>query len=261
MTSREFGAELAELVCRLSDTQILTWCDVLDQAPGPEPAVVERLIAREPGTEASAAAHRLVTSWRRHVPGLSGAAVTLALSAAAEVQRRTDQDRPRLVVSGPVSSTLPVRLTGAVVGEIVSRATRRLLVVSFAAYRVEEVVRQLLAAAHRGVRVDLVVETSTDVGGALRGPGGVEAFTALRDAATFWHWPAAHRTGTSSLHAKIVVADGEVALLGSANLTNRGLSDNIEIGVLSHDRVFSGTLEQHFRALMRPEAHCFSRLV
>jgi phosphatidylserine/phosphatidylglycerophosphate/cardiolipin synthase-like enzyme len=250
MTSREFVAELAQLVRRLSDRQVVEWCDVLESVPEPEHSVLERLITRDPGAEAFSAARRLVTAWSLHGPQSSGAAVALALSTAAAVQREVDYNRPRLVVSGPVSGAVPVRLTGAVVGEVVSRAAQRLLVVSFAAYGVAEVVRQILAAAHRGVHVDLVMETSTAAG---------EVFTALRDVATFWHWPAEHRAGSSSLHAKVVVADGETALLGSANLTDRGLNGNIEVGVLSHDGAFASTLDGHFRALMRPEARCFTR--
>ncbi|WP_158840682.1 DISARM system phospholipase D-like protein DrmC [Saccharothrix deserti] len=257
---REFAAELAGLARRLSDDQVANWCTVLEHAPGPLVAVEERLISREPGTEASGAARQLIASWSRHAPLLSGEAVALALSAAATVHDKADHDRARLVASGPVTSAVPVRLTSSVVVDLVRRATGRLLVVSFAAYGVAEVVRQLLAAAHRGVRLDLVVETSTDVGGTLRGPGAAEAFTALRDVASFWHWPAEYRGGSSSLHAKVVVADAASALLGSANLTNRGLADNIEVGVLLRDPDLAGKLDEHFRALMRPEARCLTRL-
>lgn len=257
---RQFAEELAQLALRLSAPQIAGWCQVLESAPGPLAGVEERLIDREPGGQAAGAANRLVEAWARYAPQLSGAAVALALATAAEAQDRADHDRARLVVSGPVSAAVPVRLTSSVVVDLVSRATQKLLVVSFTAYGVTEVIRQILAAAHRGVQVDLVFETSTDVGGALRGPGAAEAFVALRDVASFWHWPVEHRRGASSLHAKVVVADAEHALLGSANLTDRGLSDNIEVGVLSHDPEFAGRLDSHFRALMRSEARCLTRL-
>ncbi|PSL56566.1 phospholipase D-like protein [Saccharothrix carnea] len=256
----DLAADLAGLVVLLSDTQIANWCAALAGMAGPADGSLRVLITREPGTEAATAAERLVRAWRRHAPDLPGPAIALALATAAHVQERADNDRARLVISGPMTDAVPVRLTGAVVGEVVSRATRRLLVVSFAAYGVAEVTRHLLAAAHRGVRLDLVLETSTAEGGALRGAGGAEVFAGLRDVATFWHWPAEHRGGAASLHAKVVVADAETALLGSANLTDRGLSGNIEVGVLSHDRAFASRLDGHFRALMRPEARCFSRL-
>ncbi|MFJ6674319.1 hypothetical protein ACIQMJ_24705 [Actinosynnema sp. NPDC091369] len=58
----------------------------------------------------------------------------------------------------------------------------------------------------------------------------------------------------------MVVAEAETALLGSANLTDRGPSGTSELGVLSRDRAFASRLDGRFRALLRPEARCFSRL-
>ncbi len=34
------------------------------------------------------------------------------------------------------------------------------------------------------------------------------------------------------MHAKVLVVDGSVALVGSANLTSRAMEQNLEIGVL-----------------------------
>lgn len=255
-----FTAVVADIARKLSAEQVAAWCAVLETVAGPLADVEAKLVERTSGVETSASARRLVEEWQRHAPRLPGAAVALALGAASAVRERADHGRARLVVSGPSTAAVPVRLTSSVVVGLVRAATRNLLVVSFAAYGVADVVRELASAAARGVCLDLVLETSTAMGGGLRGTGAAEAFAALRDAATFWHWPAAHRPAAASLHAKVVVADGEVALLGSANLTDRALSDNIEVGVLSHDRGFAGRLDRHFRALMRPEARCLSPL-
>ena len=43
----------------------------------------------------------------------------------------------------------------------------------------------------------------------------------------------------TTFHAKIVIADGERAYLGTANLTHRGLGDNLELGVIFCDEVAS----------------------
>lgn len=40
----------------------------------------------------------------------------------------------------------------------------------------------------------------------------------------------------TTFHAKIVIADDERAYLGTANLTHRGLGDNLELGVIFRDR-------------------------
>jgi phosphatidylserine/phosphatidylglycerophosphate/cardiolipin synthase-like enzyme len=111
------------------------------------------------------------------------------------------------------------------------------------------------------VRVDMVLETTVDQGGTLRGGPGSGAFAALVGRVTFWHWPIEHRPGgRAALHAKVLIADGETALLTSANFTDRGLADNLEIGLLVRDREIAGRLEAHLRSLMLPEARCLTRV-
>jgi cardiolipin synthase A/B len=45
-------------------------------------------------------------------------------------------------------------------------------------------------------------------------------------------WPAQARPPGASLHAKIIVVDDQVALVGSANLTSRAMESNLECGIL-----------------------------
>lgn len=258
----EFAAELAELAKRLSSAQVAAWAEVLDTASGPTESVAVALVDAQLGHGATGAAHQLIVAWRARAPRLPGAAVALALTSASVAYEEAERRRPRLVVSGPMSSAVAVRLTSSVVVEVIRAATDRVLLVSFAAYGVAEVVRELVLAAARGVRVDLVLERTVEQGGMLRDGAGGAPFAALAGRAQVWHWPAARRRpqGRAALHAKVVVADAELALLSSANLTDRGLSDNIEVGFLVHDGETAGQLDQHFRALMRPEAHCLEPL-
>jgi phosphatidylserine/phosphatidylglycerophosphate/cardiolipin synthase-like enzyme len=170
-----------------------------------------------------------------------------------------------LVISGPTSSSVAVRLTSSVLIEIIRSARTSLLVVSFAAYGVAEVIEELCSAAARGVRIDLVLEGSASSGGTLRGQAGSSAtFSPLKDVAAFWHWPAHRRpaTGTSrsALHAKFIAADATVALITSANLTDRALSTNLEVGVVLRDPVVTERLVQHFAALMQPTFGVLERL-
>lgn len=257
-----FATELAELAKRLSAAQIDAWTAVLNAAPAPTESTAAALVDTQLGHGATGAAHQLVMSWRAHAPRLPGPAVALALGAAAVACEDAERRRPKLVVSGPMTSAVAVRLTSAVVVEVIRAATDRVLLVSFAAHGVAEVVRELEHAAARGVSVDLVLERTVEQGGTLRNHAGGAAFDALAGQARVWHWPADHRRprGRAALHAKVVIADGELALLSSANLTDRGLSDNIEVGLLIRDPETAGQLDRHFRALMRPEAHCLTLL-
>jgi phosphatidylserine/phosphatidylglycerophosphate/cardiolipin synthase-like enzyme len=132
-----------------------------------------------------------------------------------------------------------------------------MLIVSFAAFGVTEVVHELTRATNRGVRIDLVLETTAAEGGALHGPvGAATAFEAIRQDATFWTWPASRRPTISgsraALHAKLVAADERVALLGSANLTDKALALNLELGVIIRDPAVVRRMVRHFRSLMDP---------
>ncbi|WP_051712594.1 DISARM system phospholipase D-like protein DrmC [Spirillospora albida] len=201
-------------------------------------------------------ASRARGAWREAAPCPPGEAVALALETGAVLHARHAGRQTDVVVSGPLSEHPAVRLTGAVVTEIIRDSRSALLVVSFAAFGVREVVRELEDAAARGVRIDLVLESPRQEGGALRGTGAATAFAALRDSATFWTWPARHRPASggsrAALHAKLVAADDRVAFLGSANLTDRALGDNIELGAIVRDPSAVRRMAGHFRALMRP---------
>jgi putative cardiolipin synthase len=178
---------------------------------------------------------------------------------AAAASRRSD-----VVISGPASDAVAVRRTSEVVAELVRESTRSLLIVSFAAYRVPEVVAELIQAADRGVGIDIVLETLAEDGGTLRGQHEpAAAFADLGDRATFWTWPMQRRSAAggsrAALHAKLLVADSRTAFVGSANLTGRGLADNIEAGVIIRDPEVVRRIARHFAALMQPDEGVLER--
>ncbi|MEU3454277.1 DISARM system phospholipase D-like protein DrmC [Micromonospora sp. NPDC006766] len=266
MSHERFAAVIADIATTLPADHVAAWASVLMRVDGPvdRTATVDLIDAR-PGFSVAAHAERLIGSWQTQAPDLPGAAVALALRSAAGLHQRVAAQRTELAVSGPTTASVPVRLTSSVVVGIIRAARGSLLVASFAAFGVAEVVAELRAAAGRGVHIDLILESSAADGGALRGSVGAAAtFADLRGRATFWHWPAARRgTGGSSpaaLHAKFIAADGEVALISSANLTDRALSHNIEVGVVLHDPAVVHRLVAHFRALSDPRTGPLERL-
>ncbi len=56
------------------------------------------------------------------------------------------------------------------------------------------------------------------------------------------------------MHAKLVAADERLALLGSANLTDKALAYNLELGVIIRDPLVVRRLVRHFRSLMKPDS-------
>lgn len=102
----------------------------------------------------------------------------------------------------------------------------------------------------RAVRTPVVLETAEDSAGSL-GFDQLAAFVALRDVRV-WHWPSSERPPEGgSLHAKALVADADVALVTSANLTGHAMMHNIELGLLVTDRAAVTAIVAHVDGLVR----------
>ncbi len=100
---------------------------------------------------------------------------------------------------------------------------------------------------------------TADQGGTLHGTlGAAAAFVEIQQDVNFWIWPGGRRptvgASRAALHAKVIAADERVALIGSANLTDKALAVNLELGVIIRDPEIVGRIVRHFRALMQPGA-------
>ncbi|MBA3509456.1 MAG: hypothetical protein H0T19_05130 [Thermoleophilaceae bacterium] len=121
------------------------------------------------------------------------------------------------------------------------------MILSYAAFTLTGLAGDLEKAVQRGCAVDVAFENEADSAGAYHGPGTPFANV---EGITRWRWPAEHRGTGAALHAKILVIDGKRALVGSANLTNRALTANLEAGVLVADPQVAEAIEEHVRELM-----------
>ncbi|MER5634034.1 DISARM system phospholipase D-like protein DrmC [Streptomyces nitrosporeus] len=245
MTGRLPGL-LAALSRRLPPEGLADLRRCLCSADGPADPLLDRWTADHPAAGLPAELNAVRRAWREEAGRLPGTALALALGAAA-VSEEEREPPAELVVSGPTSSALPVRLTSGTAIDVIRSARTSLLIVSFAAYNIDEIVTELRAAAGRGVRIDLFLEESTSA---------ARAFGTLGERVRIWHRAEAPARG--SLHAKVITADRRIALLGSANLTDRALYDNVEIGIILRDRRTVSRLTDHFHWLTGPEA-CYLR--
>ncbi len=104
----------------------------------------------------------------------------------------------------------------------------------------EVVERSLLDALERGVTVDIVVP----------GPHADKRFMRTASEATFDRLLAAgariHVFQPTMFHAKIVIIDGEIATVGSANFDNRAVSHDDEVNVVLLDPGPVRILAEHF---------------
>ena len=138
-----------------------------------------------------------------------------------------------IVWTGPTTSAVALRRTRLVLFDLIRSATSRITLVSYAAFRQDDLVEELRLAAGRGVRVRLVLESAAASRGRLD-DDAARAFAALEGSVEVLEWPAELRgdgRAKGVLHAKAVVVDGRVALVSSANLTAAALDHNMELGL------------------------------
>lgn len=237
---RAIGGVLA----RLSDAQVEALAAACGGRPRPHGSLTNVVAGAAPG--AHDAIRALATAWSSEA-ALTGDGVALSLRVGLHARREADARRSRPVWTGP-GATGDQRLTAAVLHELVVHARERILLVSFAAFTLAELAVDLEEAVQRDCEVDVVFETEEDSAGAYSGPQS-KPFGAVTGARR-WRWPSEHRSAGAVLHAKLLVVDGRRALVGSANLTHRALTANLEAGVLIEDPELAAELEAHVRTLI-----------
>jgi phosphatidylserine/phosphatidylglycerophosphate/cardiolipin synthase-like enzyme len=241
-------AAIERVVVELSDahiTALIAQCAARTKPPS-------RLRDTVTGSSLSArdAVDRLAAAWAAE-PTMTGTGVAAALRVGMTARAAAAARRTRPVWTGP-GAPGEQRLTGMVLHDLVTCAKHRVLLVSYAAYTLPALAADLTHAVDRGCEVDVVFETEEDSAGGYHGPNATP-FGAV-DGINRWRWPANRRdVPGAALHAKLLVVDGHRALVGSANLTPRALTANLEAGVLIEDRDVAAELEEHVRRLMRSE--------
>jgi phosphatidylserine/phosphatidylglycerophosphate/cardiolipin synthase-like enzyme len=189
-------------------------------------SVIPELVAVPGFAEAA----RAVLAAQNGLPDAEAAAYLRGV--AAGLAQQADAVRVESVWSGPASHPVPVRATAQVLVDVITEAASELLLMTYSAKPYQPVLDALADAIARGVRVSIVVETLQGAGSALSGTEPAAAFRSVAGIA-LWHWPTTERPSKGAkLHAKLSVADRRVLLVSSANLTQSGVSANIEAGLL-----------------------------
>ncbi|HEY4281446.1 MAG TPA: DISARM system phospholipase D-like protein DrmC [Chthoniobacterales bacterium] len=161
-----------------------------------------------------------------------------------------------IIWTGPANNRFPVRRIDQVLYDLVSKAKKRIVLVTFAAHRVSHLCNHLTRAVERGVKLTLIVESEDESEGQLT-RDAIEAFRDIPPANIhLYYWPLAKRERNQAgrpakLHMKCAIVD-EVALIGSANLTDDAFNRNMELGMLIRDQTTVSALIEHFQELV----HC-----
>jgi cardiolipin synthase A/B len=207
-----------------------------------------------PASGARSAALALIAAWQDRQE-IDGPSLALALEAAhAAYRERETSESVELAWTGPDTPQIPSRRTDQVLYGLIRDARQHLLIVTFAAYKVDRVAESLRNASDRGVCIDLVLESSEQSAGKV-GFDAVEALSPLPDGVAVYHWPLAKRQlspggGHGALHAKCAVADERTAFVSSANLTGYALEHNMELGIVIRGGDIPKRIAHHFRELI-----------
>lgn len=232
---------------------------------------LERFPSEAKLTRAALAALRLGYLWPALEPFATLDASSLAFVLGAILNERAARPlaHVELVWTGGEAKTAYARPTASVVRELFEQAERHVLIAGYSFDHGASILAPLYARMlARGVAVDLylhVARARADQDPAQHLEHELATFFAAN-----WPFGAPHPTVYvaprtidpslhESLHAKCIVIDERVALLGSANFTDRGQSRNIEVGARIEDAGFAQALVGQFRAATSAGVFCAAR--
>ena len=160
-----------------------------------------------------------------------------------------------IIWTGPANGRFPVRRIDQVLYDLISSAKKRIVLVTFAAHRVHHLCDHLANAVRRGVELTLIVESEGESEGQLT-RDAVAAFKNVPATRThIYYWPIEKRDRNQAgrpgkLHAKCAIID-EIALIGSANLTDDAFNRNMELGMVVREAAVVVAIAEHFQELIR----------
>jgi phosphatidylserine/phosphatidylglycerophosphate/cardiolipin synthase-like enzyme len=193
--------------------------------------------------------------------GLERPSVEVALRVALAERAHHRAPRLDLVWTGPETTSTTTRDTAVVVRRMFAGAERSVLVGGFRFDHGEDLLKPLHEAMKvRGVRATFFMDIEGDAPADVAekyaaskideffannwtfGPPRPDVYYDPRTAVRGPPW--------ASLHAKCVVVDERLTLIGSANFTQRGQERNVEAGVLIEDEEFALALAAQWRSLV-----------
>ena len=186
----------------------------------------------------------------------------MVVELLAVERSRQEDERIQMVWTGPDQEGPAVRDTGVVARELLSQATRSLLITTFSISRDSKTFEPVSEVMERNKELDVTLALHIDMSRqSLFGDRAVAAF-----AKDFWgsKWPWSTRPkvffdprgvvedpmGRALQHAKCIVADQEQVFITSSNYTESGQLRNIELGAVIHDGRLAARIEKQFRSLI-----------
>lgn len=218
--------------------------------------LAEIVLQKLPPTHNGDLAYQLSEVVRRAYGVVSWEALSSAIAMCTSLRDRWQiEHQTELLWAGPApASGMPARRIDQVLYDLVATADKDILLITFAAHKIQRLADVLASASRRGVRVRLVLEFGVQSQFQLS-YDALKAFPVdLRDKAEIFYWPIEKRElnlfgKPGKLHAKAAVVDKQ-ALLSSANLTDDAFLRNLELGVLFMGGDMPTKLRHHFEHLI-----------
>lgn len=133
-----------------------------------------------------------------------------------------------------------IKPTSSAINELITNSKESLLLTIYIISE-KNVFSQIKKALNRGVNVEIFIHDDKEFYKSIM-PNILELKKNYRHIQVF--------TGSDFMHAKVLISDKKTVLIGSANLTESGLSKNYELGVLFENRKIAYDLETIIKRLI-----------
>ena len=251
------GADIKEVIRRAPLAWLNELCLVLRSAPAT--AAADFIKKRVPPTSNSDLTFLLYDVIDKAAGSASWEALGFSIQTGYEIYRDAQVSRQiEMLWSGPPpAGNLAARRIDQALYDLIDKAQKEILLVTFAAVKVARLAAVLSRAASRGVKIRLVLEFAEASEGQLSFDA-LKAFPPdLVETSEVYYWPVEKRERNQAgkpgkLHAKLALVDG-VVLVSSANLTDDAFNRNLELGVMLTDAEVVRWVRDHFDGLVQDE--------
>jgi phosphatidylserine/phosphatidylglycerophosphate/cardiolipin synthase-like enzyme len=256
----DFINAVEQLIRKAPAVWLASACDALRTIPAT--ATTEFVLQRMPVTNNADLSLLIGKVLRIASSEMSWEALSWAIGTTSNAYTRWRAEQAvELLWAGPSpASQIPARRIDQALYDLIAQAKREIVLVTFAAAKIERLSGALLQATQRGVHVRLILEFEQSSEGQLS-YDALKAFPAtLIATAKVFHWPVDKRERNRAgrpgkLHAKIAIVD-DTALVSSANLTDDAFNRNLEIGVLVNSPDFLMPVKTYINSLIADGTIC-----
>ena len=223
------------------------------QQENSSPNSLTRLLPKSDWRETIA---KLLEVWSNEANPPALATVAAMLSTAAHCRQQFQAELSlEFVWTGPIPEGSYSRRTDQALLEVIQGAQQTLTIVSFAVYKIPEILESLQQAILRGVNLTLIFEMPEESDGKVAYNNLFSIDPALLKRSKLLIWPKSKRPVNTdgkmgSLHAKFAISDNRKIFISSANLTNYAMTLNMEMGVLIHSSDFALEVSEHINKLI-----------